>query len=69
MLMLATSPLTVPDYRRRGQSLPPVSLRLPPEMVSDLDNQADRLKTTRAGLVRALVARGLAQLEEVTVAK
>ena len=55
--------LTVPDYRRRGQSFPPLSFRLPPEMVRRLDNQAARLQTTRAGLLRACAARLLDELE------
>lgn len=55
--------LSVPDYRRRGQSIPPVTFRLPPEMVSGLDSQADRLQTTRAGLARALLAQGLERLQ------
>ena len=55
--------LSVPDYRRRGQSIPPVTFRLPPEMVSRLDSQADRLQTTRAGLLRAGAARLLEELE------
>ena len=56
-------PLIVTDYRRPGQPLPPWSLRLPPEVAADLKQQADRLQTTRAGLARALVVRGLQQLQ------
>lgn len=54
--------MVVPDYRCPGQSLPPMSLRLPPKMAADLGRQADRLQTTRAGLARALVGQGLERL-------
>lgn len=60
--------LIVPDYRRPGQSLPPWSLRLPPKVVADLEKQADRLQTTRAGLARALLAQGLERLQSTTAA-
>lgn len=55
--------MVVPDYRRPGQSLPPWSLRLPPKVAADLEQQADRLQTTRAGLARALLAQGLENLK------
>jgi len=65
---MATSPaapsLVVPDLRRRGQSQPPVTLRLSNELIAVLDHQADRQKTTRAGLIRALLVQGLAKLEQ-----
>jgi predicted DNA-binding protein len=67
MPTLEAPPLAVLDYRRPGQSLPPLSLRLPPEMVVGLDSQANRLRTTRAGLVRALLAQGLEKLEVMEV--
>jgi hypothetical protein len=62
--MTAAQPLTIADYRRPGQSQPPVSLRLPSDLLAGLDSQADRLQTTRAGLCRALLVRGVAQLQE-----
>jgi hypothetical protein len=60
--------LVVPDYRRPGQSLPPWSLRLPPKVAADLEQQADRLQTTRAGLARALLAQGLERLQSAAAA-
>jgi len=62
---MATSPapsLVVPDLRRRGQSQPPVTLRLSSDLIASLDRQADRLQTTRAGLIRALLVKGVEQL-------
>lgn len=67
--MPTARPLIVPDYRRPGQSLPPVSLRLPAEILDPLDCQADRLQTTRAGLARALLAQGLERLQSATAAR
>jgi hypothetical protein len=64
---MATSPapsLVVPDLRRRGQTQLPVTLRLPTDLVAGLDRQADRLQTTRAGLIRALLVKGVEQLQE-----
>lgn len=55
--------IVVADYRRPGQPLPPWSLRLPPTVAADLEQQAGRLQTTRAGLARALLAQGLANLK------
>jgi hypothetical protein len=57
-------PLIVPDTRRPGALLPPLSLRLPPALVSDLDGQAARLGCSRAALSRALLSQGVAQLRE-----
>ncbi len=66
--MTTPAPLTIADYRRPGQSQPPVSLRLPAEILDPLDRQADRLQTTRAGLARALLAQGLERLQFATAA-
>ena len=63
---MATSPspsLVVPDLRRRGQSQLPVTLSLSNDLIADLDHQADRLQTTRAGLIRALLVKGVEQLQ------
>jgi hypothetical protein len=57
-------PLIVPDTRRPGALLPPLSLRLPPALVADLDGQAARLGCSRAALSRALLAQASAQLAE-----
>ncbi|MFN7228285.1 MAG: hypothetical protein ACK5UG_04435 [Synechococcaceae cyanobacterium] len=57
-------PLIVPDTRRRGALSPPLSLRLPPALASDLDGQAARLGCSRAALSRALLAQASAQLAE-----
>jgi hypothetical protein len=65
---MATSPappLVVPDLRRRGQTQPPVTLRLSSDLIAGLDQQADRLQTTRAGLIRALLVRGMKQLQRL----
>lgn len=63
---MGTSPaptLVVPDLRRRGQSQPPVTLRLSSDLIAGLDHQADRLQTTRAGLIRALLVKGVKELK------
>ena len=58
-----TPPLIVPDYRRPGQPLSPWTLRMPPELTADLEQQANRLQTSSAGLARALLARGVKDLK------
>lgn len=62
--MPAAPPLVVPDTRRPGALLPPLTLRLPPALVADLNDQAARLGCSRAALSRALLAQGSAQLAE-----
>jgi hypothetical protein len=34
-------------------------------LIAGLDQQADRLQTTRAGLIRALLVRGMEQLQRL----
>lgn len=63
-VMPPAPPLIVPDTRRPGALLPPLSLRLPPALVADLDGQAARLGCSRAALSRALLSRGVEQLQE-----
>ena len=62
--MPAAPPLIVPDIRRPGALLTPMSMRLPPALVVDLDAQAIRLGCSRVALSRALLARGVEQLKE-----
>lgn len=62
--MPAAPPLIVPDTRRPGALLPPMALRLPPEVAADLDGYAARLGCSRAALSRTLLAQGVAQLRE-----
>jgi hypothetical protein len=60
--------LMVADTRRPGALLPPLSVRLPPALVSDIDGQAARLGCSRVALIRALLARQVAQLQEALAA-
>jgi hypothetical protein len=62
--MSTPAPLTIADYRRPGKNQPLVSLRLPPDLLASLDSHADRLKTTRSGLCRTLLAQELEKLQE-----
>ena len=66
--MPAAPPLIVPDTRRPGALLPPLSLRLPPALVADLDGQAALLGCSRAALSRALLAKASAQLADALAA-
>jgi hypothetical protein len=59
-------PLVIEDQRRPGEAMPPVQLRLPAEALQRLQQQADRLKCSRSGLIRALSLRGLAELERAS---
>lgn len=60
--MPVTTPF--PDLRRPGQPMAHLPLRLPADLIDTLQAQADRIGSTRAGLARALVARGLSELAD-----
>ncbi len=62
--MPAAPPLIVPDMNRPGALLPPLSMRLPADVVADLDGHAARLGCSRVALSRALLAQGVAQLRD-----
>lgn len=66
--MPAAPPLIVADIRRPGALMPPMSLRLPPSLVADLDGQAAQLGCSRAALSRALLAQASAQLADALAA-
>lgn len=56
-------PLVIEDQRQPGEAMPQVQFRLPLEALQRLERQADRLKCSRSGLIRALFLRGLAELD------
>lgn len=55
--------LVIPDYRRPGEAMAAVPLKLPAEAAAELQTVADRLGTTRTGLGRKLVIEGLERLQ------
>ena len=57
-------PFVIPDCRRPGVAMAAVAIKLPPESTAQLGDWAARLGTTRTALGRALVMRGLDQLEQ-----
>lgn len=56
--------LAIPDFRRPGSQQFQLGLRVPVAAVQRLDTQATRIGSTRAALARALLMRGLAELEK-----
>ena len=62
--MSGTHTFHVPDQNRTGALLPPRGLRLPPHVGEAIDSHAERLGCSSAALTRALVARGVEQLQE-----
>lgn len=56
-------PLLIRDWRRPGQSMEALPLKLPADLLKALQHRADRLGCSRAALARDLVARGLSDLE------
>lgn len=57
------STFTVPDLRRPGQAMGAVPVKLPADAIASLQAQADRLGCSRSALARALLVRGLAELD------
>jgi hypothetical protein len=55
--------LPIPDFRKPGQPMTAVPIKLPPATLGDLQAQADRLGCSRGALARALLVRGLAELQ------
>jgi hypothetical protein len=62
--MPAAPPLIVPDMNRPGALLPPLSMRMPPALVADLDGHAARLGCSRIALIRRLLAQQLEELRK-----
>jgi predicted transcriptional regulator len=66
--MPAPLPLVVPDYRRPGQAMANVPIKLPPDLLEALQHRAERLGCSRGALGRALIAQGLERLESAAAA-
>jgi predicted transcriptional regulator len=62
------APLVVPDYRRPGQAMVSVPIKLPPDLLEALQHRAERLGCSRGALGRALIAQGLERLETAAAA-
>lgn len=62
----APAPFVVPDYRRPGQAMAPLPLKVPAEVLARLQAQADRLGTSRTALGRTLLLQRLAEVEADT---
>lgn len=62
------TPFVVPDTRTPGLPMEAFSFKLPAAAVAQLQHQADRLGCNRGALGRALLMRGLAELQQATTA-
>ncbi len=60
---MASLDLRPPDLRDPAAPMLAMGLKMPQPLIARLDQQAAALHTTRAGLCRAFVLRGLEQLE------
>jgi hypothetical protein len=56
------------DMRCPGSPMVGLPLKLPADLVEALQNRAERLQCSRGALARALVCRGLAELETAAAA-
>lgn len=61
-------PALLPDLRRPGQPMTPIPVRLPTDYADTLQGHADRIGASRGALARALVVRGLQELETTATA-
>jgi hypothetical protein len=57
------APPLIRDWRRPGQSMEALPVKLPADLMAQLQHRADRLGCSRAALARDLVAQGLERLE------
>jgi hypothetical protein len=55
--------LLLPDFRRPGQAMASVPIKLPPDLLEALQHRADQLGCSRGALGRALIAQGLERLD------
>lgn len=59
------TPFVVADHRRPGEPMAALHLKLPAAALDLLEQQAARLRCSRAGLARTLLLRGLEQLQQL----
>jgi hypothetical protein len=57
------APFVIPDFRSHDGAMTPLPLKLPAFAVDQLRRNADRMGCTRSALARALLVRGLAELD------
>jgi len=57
------APFLIPDYRRPGQAMAPLPLKVPAEAAARLKAKAGRLGTSPTALGRFLLLKGLDELE------
>jgi len=58
------APFLIADCRLPGQAMAPFLLKLPAEVVAELQAVADQMGTSRTALVRHFLLQGLEQLRE-----
>lgn len=58
-----TAPPVIRDWRRPGQPMASLPVKLPADLMAQLQHRADRLGCSRAALARDLLASGLERLE------
>ena len=57
------APPVIRDWRRPGQPMGSLPVKLPADLMAQLQHRADRMGCSRAALARDLVAQGLERLE------
>jgi hypothetical protein len=65
---MPTADFPLADLRRPGRPMVGLPLKVPADLVEALQNRAERLQCSRGALARALVCRGLAELESAAAA-
>jgi hypothetical protein len=58
----------LPDLRQPGRPMGALQVKLPAALIGSLQTQADRIGASRGALARALVARGLQEMEQPSAA-
>ena len=65
---MPTADFPLADLRRPGQPMVALPVKIPADLLQQLEHRADRLTCSRGALARALIVRGLSELETAAAA-
>ena len=66
---MPTADFPLADLRRPGRPMEALPVKIPADLLQQLKQHADRLGCSRGALARALIVRGLGELETIATAR